>query len=200
MRWTLSIIIIMMTALSAGVSAGFGQTAGPSSGQEEKKQEERKGVLYQWTDGKGVVHITDDLNKIPQKYRSNARRLETAPGTAETPSTSGGPAISPAPGESADEEREANLKEEWQLRMKRAKEGLADAERRYRALEEKRNNLLGSWGGPASGHLEVREEADRIDQEMKQVQKEINAAKNEVENVIPDDARKAGVPPGWLRE
>jgi hypothetical protein len=35
---------------------------------------------------------------------------------------------------------------------------------------------------------------------MKQVQKEKDDARNEVEVVIPEAARKAGVPPGWLRE
>jgi hypothetical protein len=189
-----------MLALLTCVSGISAQAADQNGGQEGQKQEERKSVLYQWTDGKGVVHITDDLNKIPEKSRSNARRLETSPGTAETPGPSGETGISPTPDKSAGDEREADLKEEWQLRMKRAKERLADAERRYFALEEKRNNLLGSWGGPASGHLAGREEADRIDQEMKQVKKEIDAARNEVENVIPEDARKAGVPPGWLRE
>ncbi len=197
MRSALFILVLVLLTCASGISA---QTADQNGGQGEKKQEERKSVLYQWTDGKGVVHITDDLNKIPEKYRSNARRLETAPETSETPGPSGRPRISPAPGESQEEEREADLKEEWQQRMKRAKERLADAERRYHALEEKRNNLLGSWGGPASGHLAGREEADRVDQEMKQVQKEIDADRNEVENVIPEAARKAGVPPGWLRE
>ncbi len=197
MRSALFILVLVLLTCVSGISA---QTADQNGGQGGKKQEERKSVLYQWTDGKGVVHITDDLNKIPEKYRSNARRLETAPETSETPGPSGGTRISPGTGESQGEEREADLKEEWQQRMKRAKERLADAERRYHALEEKRNNLLGSWGGPASGHLEGREEADRVDQELKQVQKEIDADRNEVENVIPEAARKAGVPPGWLRE
>ena len=42
--------------------------------------------------------------------------------------------------------------------------------------------------------------AQKIEEEMQQVQREIDSARNEVENVIPEQARKAGVPPGWLRE
>ncbi len=195
------ILSTMMIFLLAGAPAAFAQTADQKAGQGEKKQEERKSVLYQWTDGKGVVHITDDPNKIPEKFRANARRLETTKGTKETegvPPSSEEEQIEE--NRKAREEREADLKDEWQHRMQRAKQRLADAEQRYHALEEKRNNLLGSWGGPASGHLEAREEADRIDQEMKQVQAEIDAARNEVQNEIPEAARKAGVPPGWLRE
>ncbi len=193
------ILYILMTLLLAGASTAFAQTAGQDGEQGEKKQEERKSVLYQWIDGKGNAHITDDLNKVPSKYRAKAKRLETTEGTEETPSV--------APPQEDEEierevrdEREANLREEWQLRMKTAQRRLADAEHRYQALEEKKKSLAGSWGGPASGHLETREEAERIDQEMQQVQKEIDDARNEIEHVIPEEARKAGVPPGWLRE
>ncbi len=193
------ILFILMTLFLAGASVAYAQTADQNGDQGEKKQEERKSVLYQWIDGKGNAHITDDLNKVPSKYRAKAKRLESTDGADETQ------AVAPEPEdeetERADrEEREENLKAEWQLRMKTAKRRLADAEYRYRALEEKKNSLGGSWGGPASGHLESREEAERIDQEMHEVQKEIDDARNEIENVIPEEARKAGVPPGWLRE
>jgi hypothetical protein len=35
---------------------------------------------------------------------------------------------------------------------------------------------------------------------MKQVQKEIDDTRNRINVVIPEEARKAGIPPGWLRE
>ncbi len=189
---------ILITLLLAGASTVFAQTADQNAGQGEKKQEERKSVLYRWIDGKGNVHITDNLNKVPEKYRQNAKRLETTekvPEEAVPPREQG---VSPYPG--YDEEREADLKEEWQGRMKAARQTLADAERRYRELEEKRASVLEKGGSPALGHLEGREEAEIIAQEMKEVQKEIDAARNQIENVIPDAARKAGIPPGWLRE
>ncbi len=192
------ILYILTALLLAGATAAFAQTADQNSGQGEKKQEERKSVLYRWIDDRGNVHITDNLNKVPEKYRPNARRLET---TEKAPEDAGPPreqGVSPYSG--YDAERDADLREEWQGRMKAAKRTLADAERRYRELEQKRNSLLQSWGGPASGHLEGREEAERMAREMNEVQKEIDAARNQIENVIPDEARKAGVPPGLLRE
>src|SRR4030043_265735 len=30
------------------------------------------GEMYKWVDEKGVVHFTDDLSKIPEKYREDA--------------------------------------------------------------------------------------------------------------------------------
>ncbi len=35
---------------------------------------------------------------------------------------------------------------------------------------------------------------------MNNVQSEIEQAKHMLNEVIPEEARKAGVPPGWLRE
>lgn len=170
--------------------------------QEAPKQadQDRTRHIYQWIDGKGVVHITDDLSKVPQRYRSGARKLESAP---QEEDGAGQPAdrgrVSPydQPGR---EEREAELKDDWQQRMSAAKRKLAIAERRYRELEKKRDEAVLRWGGPASGRTEGREEAARIEEQMKKVQKDIDDARNDIEVGIPDEARKAGVPPGWLRE
>jgi hypothetical protein len=35
---------------------------------------------------------------------------------------------------------------------------------------------------------------------MKEVRKEIDEIRRELDEAIPEEARKAGVPPGWLRE
>lgn len=35
--------------------------------------------LFKWTDEDGVVHITDDLGKVPEEVRGDVRRIETTP-------------------------------------------------------------------------------------------------------------------------
>jgi hypothetical protein len=57
-----------------------------------------------------------------------------------------------------------------------------------------------SSGGPAYGPIENKVKAAQIEQQMKEVQKQIDEARNMLDVVIPDEARKAGVPPGVLRE
>jgi hypothetical protein len=84
--------------------------------------------------------------------------------------------------------------------MSGAKQRLAAAEQRYRELEQKRTALLGQWGTPAYAPPEARIEAERLAREMQNVQKAIDDARNQIEVVIPEEARKADVPPGWLRE
>lgn len=33
-------------------------------------------AFYQWTDAKGVVHMTDDARKVPKQYKGEATRIE----------------------------------------------------------------------------------------------------------------------------
>ncbi|WP_026842711.1 DUF4124 domain-containing protein [Citrifermentans bremense] len=33
-------------------------------------------AFYQWTDAKGVVHMTDDARKVPKQYKGKATRIE----------------------------------------------------------------------------------------------------------------------------
>ncbi len=186
---------LLIAALSAYAQPG--DRAGEQKQEQSQGQKEKKSYLYQWTDDKGVAHITDELGKVPKKYRDKALQLESP---AEGGAAQGRTERAAPSDYTREEQREAAQKAYWQQRMKEAKQRLADAEQRYRELEQKRNDLLGRWGGVASGRLQEREEAERIRQEMQQVQHEIDEARNQVEVVIPDEARKAGAEPGWLRE
>jgi hypothetical protein len=192
--------LLIAAMLLVSAPAVFAQATGQAGSQEEKKPEENKSYLYEWTDGKGVVHITDGLGKVPQKFRAGARRRESSPAGGAAEERSGQQGISEPAGPSEQEEIEADQKAEWQQRMNMAKQKLAGAEKRHRDLGQKRAALQGSWGIPANAPAAVRVEIDQLDQEMQRVQREIDEARNEVAVVIPEAARKAGVPPGWLRE
>lgn len=197
---TVRVGILIAAVFLVAIPAAFAQTEVQTNAQNPEQtqdKEQKKSVIYQWTDNKGVVHITDRLEKVPERYRSSARRVE-APAAEENDTEK--QRISPNAGYSGEEGREVDQKTYWQRRMKEAKQNLATLEGNYRDLDQKHTELLGSWGGAAGGHLEDRVEAGRIEQEMKQVQQKIDDARNQIEVVIPDEARKAGIPPGWLRE
>jgi chromosome segregation ATPase len=186
--------------LLVSTPAVFAQDSGQAGSQEEKKPEEKKSYLYQWTDSTGGVHITDGLDKVPQEFRAGAQRLESASGEGAAEDRSGRLHSSEPAGPSRQEKIEESQKAEWQQRVNTAKQRLADAEKRYHDLEQKRATMLGPWGVRANAPAGVRLEMEQLDKEMQRVQREINEARNEVEVVIPEAARKAGVPPGWLRE
>ena len=113
----------------------------------------RKSSLYQWTDDQGGVHITDQLGEVPDKFRAKARVIEGSQKsrTSQEPGIqmNAEPLITPQNEEDTDEARKAL----WQNRIHEWKTRLADAERRYRELDQQRTELLMSWGGPAYGPM-----------------------------------------------
>lgn len=174
----------------------------PTVFADEEKQEPQKRELYQWKDDRGTVHITDDAGKIPVKYRSKAEKIESVESAEPAlPAQERGRSGGAAPQTPIDEGEDDLQRILWLERLKEWRDRLADAEKRLQDLEQKREEALRRWGGSAaSGRLEGGVEADQIEQEMKKVQQEIDEARNQIEVVIPGEARKAGVPPGWLRE
>jgi len=188
------LIIAMVLMVSAPLV--FAQ-AGPRT--ESEDAELKKVYLYQWTDDKGILHITDGLEKVPKQYRDKATKLEQPQEEKEEP---GQPEkkVSPSSDFSDAEKIDESRKFLWQQRMRAARSRLADLEQRYRELDRKRLEVIGKWGGVAAGHREGILESERIEQEMKRMKPDLDSAREQVEVVIPEDARKAGVPPGWLRE
>jgi hypothetical protein len=93
-------------------------------------------------------------------------------------------------------------KAEWQQRLIDAKRRLAEAEDRYRGIEERKRTLETRWGssGAALPPQSVLDETAKLEVDLVNARKDVERARNEVEVVIPDAARKAGIPPGWLRE
>jgi hypothetical protein len=185
----------MLIALAAVVlfsMLGFGSAAAQGNGS-----------LYEWTDDRGVVNVTDDLSKVPDKYRSRAKKLGSsgagpAGQGAVSPQMPSPAEVVPGPAAQSDEDRKA----QWQRRMRDAKQRLAAAEDRYRQLNQQKTNMTSQWGssGASLPPQEVLDQMAQIDRDLERAKGDINDAKNMVEVIIPDEARKAGIPPGWLRE
>ena len=159
---------------------------------------EQKSYLYEWTDDKGVVHITDTPGVIPEQYRAKARKVESQKG--EEGGSGQQLQKGAEPSFNSETVHDEQGKAEWQQRIKSWRDRLANAEAHYRELDQERTELLGVRGSAALAPLENRQRAEQIVGEMKDVQSQIDEARRMLEEVIPEEARKAGVPPGWLRE
>jgi len=187
--------IAMLFAVAAWALSAFGGD-----------QDERR-FLYQWIDERGSVHITDSLEKVPGQFREKASRVEqgAAPGVEpqqmepERPAPEGGSFGFSQDDLSAQNEEDRKL--EWQQRMYDARQRMADAEARIRSASEKLKVLQQKSGYGLYGYTpEAQAEVARLEEEIARAQTELDYARDQVENVIPEQARKAGVPPGWLRE
>ena len=103
-----------------------------------------------------------------------------------------------------------NNEEWWRQQVGEWKVKLADAQKRYQVAEadwNKYNGLLGSAGGASSKNPSISsfQVTDYQDQRgsarvrMDKAQADINNAVNMLNVTLPDQARKAGAPPGWVR-
>lgn len=192
-RTIIRTLFLSLVTVAAIATAALGQ---------DEAQEQKKSSLYQWTDEKGVVHITDDPGKIPEDYRSRAQKIEVPeekePGEQYD---RGAPERSTSRESGTAEEAEEDIRKgEWQDRIRDWKNRLTDAEKRYQELEKERSELFTQWGIPAYAPADVRLKAEQLEGEMAEVRKKIDEARHMIDEVIPEEARKAGIPPGWLRE
>ena len=135
-------ILFLILVLTSFAMTVFAQ-ADPQEQTEDKEQQ--RSYLYQWTDDKGLVHITDSLGTVPKQYRDKAIKLKQP----KKEGTDQGQQVqqeSTYPSGAESEAVDTLGKREWQQRMREAKQRLDSAEKRYRELDQRRNELLRSLG------------------------------------------------------
>jgi hypothetical protein len=160
--------------------------------------------LYQWKDDQGVVNVTDNLDKVPPKYRSRATQLlQPGAGTEEQRREDTRKGEQPQNLDAGtSQDRDEIGKTQWQQRMQDARRRLTVAEDQYSQIERHRNELMSRTGssGAALPTQEMIDEMNELDGDLARARIEVDKARNEVEVTIPDEARREGIPPGWLRE
>jgi hypothetical protein len=155
-------------------------------------------AIYQWTDEKGNIAFTDDPNSIPEKYRDNATKMDD-PKVPQKPKTDTSPAAPPAmnpTNDTPDLDDEGHDEQWWRTRMQ-------DLRHRKESLLSEKKGLMGrvsSLGRLGLGNIEENDQAKEMEIRIQEIDSEINKIDNELTVIIPDEARKANAPPGWLRE
>jgi hypothetical protein len=179
--------------------------------------------VYQWTDKKGTVHFTDDPEQLPEPQRSKAlrelyekqeqekkerksrpktpTRLKKSP-VSSYPNERLPPASKkkrPAPTKVVEPERtsQKSEKEIWQEKADRARKEVQDLSEKCKRLEtlrdqSSRNSLVYARPGDRQKHQQAIQDLEICQKDLKEAQDYLN--KN-----LPEEARRAGIPPGWLR-
>jgi hypothetical protein len=160
------------------------------------------GEVYRWTDAAGKVHYTADLERVPEAQREAARksvdrakggavmRVESRPPAAPAaPPPPPEPASAPAPppGPTHGGRDEATWRAE--ATQLRAEVEALEAEAEACSAGEFR------WSAGAGGRSEDAASADACGR----VRGELETRRRWLET-FEDDAHRAGVPPGWLRD
>ena len=151
---------------------------------------------YRWTDKNGNVGFADSLQQVPQEYRESAKRLDSRSGGPSTKplqiipsapqSNTGVPAMDP-------EETYAT----WRERARQARADLEQLKLQRDATQKEYDKLRGEGYGKvfsdAAADEKYRTRLTELDQQITQKEQELTTT-------LPDQARKAGVPPGVLNQ
>jgi hypothetical protein len=171
--------------------------------------------VYKYVDKKGTVHYTDDPDQLPEPQRSKVLREleekirkeeeerrkrkeqglevpdERLPPPPRQPVPSG-----PHPSSKRLESRKAS-KKAWEAKAEKARERVTELEKKCEELKTERdiNNrdrLTAARPGAGQRYRRARAAYNKC-------QKDLEYARNYLEVTLPEQARKSGVPPGWIR-
>lgn len=125
-----------------------------------------------------------------------------APAPAPVPPPAAGEAAPPAQVEATPAKPEEAAKDEawWRQRMSQAREELRRSEVFAEALQSRINALTNDFSSRDDPQQRARIAEDRSKAivEMDRVKADIEASRKKIAD-IEEEARRAGVPPGWLR-
>ena len=162
--------------------------AGQSLGDVAKKEEARRKTIK----SSGKVYTNDKLKPAPQP--SSPPASQTVP--ASTPSTEPEPAPS-APSDTATAKTDEST---WRKRMADAREALQRSQMFAAALQNQLNSLATDFvnrDDPVQRNL-IAQKRDSVTAELERVKKDVEAQTKAI-NGIQEEARRAGVPAGWVR-
>lgn len=155
------------------------------------------GQIYRWTDDEGNIGFTDDPVNIPEKYREGALFETLLPPPERDVTTQRGARRDEIRSADAEAEDPKKSREYWQDKIKGLKA-------KRRALEERQARLKRQLDEAGhlliSGRFNTHTRYVQLESDLAVVNEELEAIDRELQEEIPEEARKLDVPPGWLRE
>lgn len=188
-----------MRALRLIVAVVFAGWAVPASGQSlagvARKEEARRKQVKQ----PSRVLTNKDLRPVTTPPPAPAPDPAAAPAPDETPD--GKPAdAKPADPLQAEAEQRKQDEQDWRKRMADARLALERSQMYADALQSKINALWADFtarDNPVQ-RADIELERKRAIAELERVKGEVEAQKKAIAD-LEEEARRAGVPPGWLR-
>jgi len=180
MRWKIGLLIILLAC---------------SAAQAE---------VYQWTDVKGVVHFTDNLDKVPFKYRNQLTKMGPSnlgegekPSDRQMPSVEASPPVAASPPVEQKREVYGGHDERWWRtrfasagrEVMTARERLAAKKDSLRELRHKR--VVYHKPSDRVAYNALSEEISRDEEKLKALEESIAKLESEAGNL--------GVPADWRR-
>lgn len=172
--------------------------------------------VYKWVDKQGRAHYTDDPDQLPEPQRTKVlneleekikkereRREKLREQGIDVPDERLPPPPAPRPQEQRAHPATDRLnqrqaaKEKWSTMGKRARERVESLEEKCTELkaERDRNNQDRlTMSRPGAGQRYQKSQAA-----YQRCQENLRKARHYLEVELPEQARKSGIPPGWIR-
>jgi hypothetical protein len=193
--------LIVIAALLLFASAAFGQE------------------VYRWVDEQGIIHFTDDLGQVPEKYQDQVQKKKLPkeppltrpappqPSSPQPPTPPAGPAGTEVEKRSGTPFRQKDIlgrgEEWWRAKVNEWNEKLNFAQRNYEKTysewKSKEQELETSKFKPDSFKRKLKAEAKALEEKTKDWEKQVDEAKNMLENVLPKQAQDYQANPEWLK-
>ncbi len=163
-----------------------------------RKPENDKGnILYQWTDESGVLHTTSDYFAIPDRYRDEAKSIPMEhPGGSAPPGFDPNQDYDPQPFREDRQKQEAVWRD-WQNRVQAVRRALENAKAEKTRLEAHPPECQADMIPGMSAKFDP-ECTKRYKEALQAAENGVRRAAGEVDRML-EAARRAGVPPGYLR-
>jgi hypothetical protein len=182
--------MVRLFIVAALVFVGVAHAATAQSlGDVAKKEEQRRKAVK----STGKVYTNDHLKADP----TPSVPATTATGTTTAPAASSTPAPAPAPSEDTPDKGDEKT---WRKRMQDARDSLQRSQMFADALQSQLNGLTTDFvnrDDPAQ-RQQIANKRDAALAELDRVKKEV-AAQTKAISDIQEEARRAGVPAGWVR-
>jgi hypothetical protein len=193
-----------MKKMALIIAAGFLLYSAAAFGQE----------VYRWVDEKGIVHFTDDPTLVPEKYRGQVQQKTPSKEPPPSQPTSSQPVEPPKrmepvrktpPGgpEAGQKDMLGRGEEWWRAAAKGWNQKFVTSrtnyENAYNEWKAKEQELEESKFKPDSLKRKLKSEIKVLEEKSKDWEKQMNEAKNMIENVLPNQARDYRANPEWLK-
>jgi len=152
---------------------------------------------YRWTDKDGNVGYADSLQKVPSQYRQAAKRVDKE---SSTDSSTKPFQVVPSPPQSYPGPPSVDTEQSyaaWRDRMREARADLEHLKTQREAAQKDYERLRAELYVRAFGDPQADA---RYRARLAELDEQISQKEYEVTTTIPDEARKAGIPPGVLNQ
>jgi hypothetical protein len=166
------------------LTGGFGKTPAPP----QKRAAPKKGL-----------RITNE-SLVTEADKGKVSTSDVKPAPTPTAPADGPRATTPAAGEPPDTAREGE--EYWRAEARRVRERVTLLKEEIARLEDevkKRESEFYSWDDGAYRDRVIKPAWDKAREQLATARQDLPVAEKDLAE-LPDRARRAGAPPGWLRE